>query len=72
MEALGLTCTDSRASFLFVRYSTANGGDLYRRLKERGVLVRRLDAPRIGGYIHIAIGTRAQMGALLERLEELL
>ena len=72
LEALGFTCTDSRANFLFARHPAADGGDLYRRLKERGVLVRRFDAPRIGDYIRITIGTRAQMDALLERLEGLL
>lgn len=45
LEALGFTCTDSRANFLFARHPAADGGDLYRRLKERGVLVRRFDAP---------------------------
>ena len=59
LEALGFTCTDSRANFLFARHPAADGGDLYRRLKERGVLVRRFDAPRIGDYIRITIGTRA-------------
>ena len=72
LEALGFTCTDSRANFLFARHPAADGGDLYRRLQERGVLVRRFDAPRIGDYIRITIGTRAQMDALLERLEGLL
>ena len=72
LEALGFTCTDSRANFLFARHPAADGGDLYRWLKERGVLVRRFDAPRIGDYIRITIGTRAQMDALLERLEGLL
>lgn len=53
LEALGFTCTDSRANFLFARHPAADGGDLYRRLKERGVLVRRFDAPRIWGlYPH--------------------
>lgn len=48
LEALGFTCTDSRANFLFARHPAADGGDLYRRLKERGVLVRRFDAPASG------------------------
>ena len=49
LEALGFTCTDSRANFLFARHPAADGGDLYRRLKERGVLVR---PPHRGLYPH--------------------
>ena len=44
--------------------------DTKRRLEALGFTCT--DSPRIGDYIRITIGTRAQMDALLERLEGLL
>ena len=72
LEALGFFCTDSRANFLFARHPAVEGEALYRGLKERGVLVRHFDGPRVGEYNRITIGTRAQMDILLEKVRELL
>lgn len=72
LEALGFFCTDSRANFLFARHPRLAGEALYRGLKERGVLVRWFDSPRIRDFNRITIGTRPQMDLLLEKVRELL
>ena len=48
------------------------GGELYRKLKEKGVLVRHFDAPRITDWLRITIGTPEEMQALLAALDEIL
>ena len=63
---------DSRANFLFASTGKKGGGELYRKLKEKGVLVRHFDAPRITDWLRITIGTPEDMEALLRALDEIL
>ena len=72
LEARGFTVLDSRSNFLFARTARHDGGTLYRKLKENGVLVRHFDAPRIRSWLRITIGTPAQMQALLAALDKIL
>ncbi len=72
LEKLGFTVLPSQANFLFVRKLGTEGADIYRCLKERGVLVRHFDKERIRDYNRITIGTREQMDILLEKLREFL
>ena len=72
LEARGFTVLDSRSNFLFVRTARQDGGTLYRKLKENGVLVRHFDAPRIHSWLRITIGTPDDMTALLRALDEIL
>ena len=72
LEARGFTVLDSRSNFLFARTAQQDGGTLYRKLKENGVLVRHFDAPRIHSWLRITIGTPAQMQALLAALDKIL
>lgn len=68
----GFSLTDSRSNFLFARTERMEGGALYRALKEKGILVRHFDSPRIADYLRITIGTQAQMEALIKALDEIL
>ena len=49
-----------------------DGGEIYRALKERGILVRHFDSARIADYNRITIGTREQMDTLIETLRTIL
>ena len=72
LEARGFTVLDSRTNFLFASTGKKGGGELYRKLKEKGVLVRHFDAPRITDWLRITIGTPEDMEALLRALDEIL
>ena len=72
LEARGFAVLDSCSNFLFASTQKKNGGELYRKLKEKGILVRHFDAPRIGNWLRITIGTPEQMQALLKALDEIL
>ncbi len=63
--------TAGRTSCSSVRHGQ-DGGTLYRKLKENGVLVRHFDAPRIHNWLRITIGTPDQMQALLAALDKIL
>lgn len=72
LRALGFEVLDSKANFIFARTDAISGGDYYRALKSRGVLVRHFDKPRISDYVRITIGTREQMDTLLARTKDIL
>ncbi len=66
---LGFEFCDSQSNFLFVRHKTIPGRELFDRLREDKIVVRRFNQPRISDYLRISIGTDAEMDRLLERLE---
>ena len=72
LEALGFTVLPSSANFLFAKSDSISGEDLYRRLKENGILVRWFDADRIRDYVRITIGSLEQMVALVDQLDQMM
>ena len=69
---LGFIMTESSANFVFAKHPGIGGYDLYKELKERGILVRHWSKPRISDYLRITIGTREQMDALIAAISDIL
>jgi len=72
LEALGFTVVPSLTNFLFAGSPAIGGKELYLALKERGILVRHFDKPRIRGLVRITIGTPEQMQILLDAITSIL
>lgn len=72
LERMGFAMTDSKANFLFARHPNIAGRELYAKLREAGILVRRFDQPRIGDYLRISVGSGEQMDALCLALSKIL
>ena len=72
LEQLGFTVLPSRTNFVFAKSDKLSGGDLYRKLKENGILVRWFDADRIRDFVRITIGSQEQMAALVDKVQQLL
>lgn len=72
LEKLGFSMTDSSANFIFAKHERVDGGEIYRELRARGVLVRHFESPRIAQYNRITVGSREQMDALIAALTEIL
>ena len=72
LQELGFMMPPSSANFLLARHAAVGGETLYRKLKERGILVRHFSKERICESIRITIGTREQMEALVANIREIL
>jgi len=71
LKQMDFTVTDSKANFLFAESSRISGKELYLKLKERGILVRHFDKPRLENRLRITVGSDQQMDALLTALRQL-
>lgn len=72
LEALGFEVVPSKANFVFCRHPSISGAALSAALRQRHIIVRHFDKPRIEPYLRITIGTGEQMTALLSALEDIL
>ena len=72
LQALGFTVLPSSANFVFAKSEQIGGEDLYRRLKDRGILVRHFTKARIRDFNRITIGTGEQMETLVAAIESIL
>ena len=68
----GLRSLPSSANFVFARHPTHAGATLAAALRERAVLVRRFEAPRIADFLRITVGAPDQIERLLSALAEIL
>lgn len=72
LKALGFSMTESRTNFLFVTHPKLEGCKLYQQLKDRGILVRFFNTPRLKDYNRITIGSKEEMQALVRTIKEIL
>lgn len=72
LRALGFTLPDSKANFLFVKKEGLDGGLLYQKLKDRGILIRHFSDPRIAQYNRVTVGTEEEMEAFLEGVKAIM
>lgn len=68
----GFRVLDSKTNFVFASHNTACGEELYKKLKDMGILVRFFNKARLSDFLRITIGTREQMDALLDALDIIL
>ncbi len=72
LKKMGFFVLPSTANFILAEYAGASGKQIYLKLKEKGILVRRFDERRIENFLRITIGSEGDMQALVGALEEIL
>ncbi len=72
LEKLGFKVLESKANFIFCSSDKINGGKLYEELKNRGVLIRYFNKPRINNYIRVTIGSIKQMKVFINAVKSIL
>jgi histidinol-phosphate aminotransferase len=72
LRELGFEVLPSAANFLFTRHPECTGAELAAALRERSIVVRHFNLPRIDQFLRITVGTDAQCAALVSALREIL
>ena len=72
LREMGFEVLESLGNFIFARLPGMKGRAIAQALRERNILVRRWDAPRIEDYLRITIGTREEMLALIDALKDII
>ena len=72
LEELGFTVLPSKANFIFMKTDKMDGGELYKTLKAKGILVRHFTNPRICQFNRVTIGTKKQMETFIDTLKEVI
>jgi histidinol-phosphate aminotransferase len=66
LTELGFVIPPSSANFVFARPPRLSGAEWTRALRERRVLVRNFQKPRIADYLRISVGSDSDVAALLD------
>lgn len=72
LEAIGFTCTPSRANFIFARPPKGDAERVYKALYEKKVLVRYFPSGRTKEYLRISVGSDQQMNQFLDAVKSVL
>lgn len=72
LRTLGFDMTDSMTNFVFAKHEKVSGEEIYKGLRERGILVRHFSTPRICEYNRITVGSLDEMRALVAAVKEIL
>jgi len=72
LRELQFKVLDSAANFVFASPSRIEAEKLFLELKQKGLLVRYFNKPRINQYLRISIGTDDEMKAFIEGVQHIL
>ncbi|WP_226663597.1 histidinol-phosphate transaminase [Microbulbifer aggregans] len=72
LTALGFDIVPSTANFIFAKPGAISAEALYQALRQRNILVRYFNKPRINEYLRISIGTDEEMDTLISACQEIL
>ncbi len=72
LKRLGFYTVPTKANFIFATHPDISGYDLYKKLKDKGILVRHFSSPRISNFNRITVGSEEEMHSFLETTKEIL
>lgn len=72
LQQLGFEVLPSQANFVFARHLREEAAIIARGLRDQAILVRHFQAPRIGQYLRITVGTPDQCTRLCDTLKAIL
>lgn len=70
LTVLGFNVLPSKANFIFATHSQHDAGQLAQKLREKGIIVRYFNKPRINQFLRITVGTDEQNARLVQTLKQ--
>ena len=71
LQDLGFEVLPSAANFVFTRHPRCAAQSLFSALRQRDILVRHFDQPRIDDYLRFSVGSDQQCRQLIDALQEI-
>ncbi|MCX8070111.1 MAG: histidinol-phosphate transaminase [Thermodesulfovibrionales bacterium] len=71
LTELGFKVLTSKANFIFMTHKTIYAEEILNKLRQRGILVRHFNRPRIDNYLRVTIGKDDEMDTLIDVLKEI-
>ena len=68
----GFYVIKSQTNFLFAKHPSISGEELYKMIKDEGLLIRHFATPGIENFVRISIGSKEEMQALKEAFEKVI
>jgi len=72
LDALGFDVLPSKANFLFARPTGLTAEEWFRQLRQRNIVSRWFDSPKVRNRLRITIGTEAEMAKFLNATRSIL
>lgn len=72
LRRMGFEVLTSKANFIFIRHSAISAALLFQKLREKGILVRYFNKPRIDNFLRVSIGTDHEMDSFVSTVNEIL
>ncbi|MCX7923686.1 MAG: histidinol-phosphate transaminase [Clostridia bacterium] len=72
LKEMSFNVTDSKANFVFISHPKVQAECLFRQLREKGILVRYFNKPRIDNFLRVSIGSDEEMDCFLEAIREII
>ncbi len=69
---LGFTCTNSKSNFIFASTDKMPACEIAAKLREKGILIRYFNKPKIDNYLRITVGSAEDMQTLVDTVKEIL
>jgi histidinol-phosphate aminotransferase len=70
LREAGFEVLPAAANFVFIRHPAKTGATIFAALRDRGILVRRWDKPRIADFLRVSIGTDAEMDEFVSAVRQ--
>ena len=72
LQSKGFYVLKSQTNFLFAKHPDISGADLYKKIKEQGLLIRHFATSGIEDFVRITVGTPEQMEQLMSAIDNII
>ena len=72
LREMGFYATDSKANFIFISYPLFPAAKLFEGLKQKKILVRYFNGPRVDNFLRVSIGTDEEMDEFIIAVDEII